>query len=117
SAARRRDRRGNAELAQPGGHGAAGAARNGGALDPHRIALAFIPVQEWLRERPHDGGDVLGLAPVVAIPPDLVALVNVGGGRPLGGLHAVDVVEPVDRFAPLLAASEVVDALHELPPV
>jgi hypothetical protein len=83
------------------------------AFHAHGQATPVHPVQEGLREGADDGLDVRGDAPVVAVPPDLVAVVELRGGRALVGLDAVDVVEPVERAPVAPAARQAVDRLHE----
>ena len=61
------------------------------------VALAAIAVEERLGERADDRRDGLGRGPVVEVPPDVIAVVDLGGGGALAGLDAVDVVEPVGR--------------------
>jgi hypothetical protein len=72
-------------------------------------------VQERLGERADHGPDVVGDAPVVPVPPDAIALVDLDRRRALVGLDAVDVEEPVDRPAVALPAADAVDRLHEVP--
>ncbi len=59
---------------------------------------------------------MLGLAPVVPVPPDVISGVHIGVRGAAPGLDAVDVVEPVDRPSAFLPAGETVDALHEAAP-
>ena len=68
------------------------------ALHAHGQPFAFDPVEEGLGEGADDRGHLLGLAPVVQIPPHAIARVQWGLGGTLGGLHAVDVVEPIARL-------------------
>ena len=75
--------------------------------------LPSSPFRNGSGNEPTTAGTSLGLAPVVAIPPDVIAGVHVRRGGALRGLDAVDVVEPVDRLPRFLAAGEAVDALHE----
>ena len=75
-----------------------GLAGYGGAFDAHGQPLAPDPVQERLGVGADDRRHVVGLAPVVQIPPDVIAGMHVRRGRALGRLHAVDVVEPVARL-------------------
>lgn len=79
------------------------------ALDPQRVAVAAEAVDEGLGEGADDGRDALGGAPVVAVPPHVVAVVQLGLGRALRRLHTVDVIEPVAAAA----ARQAVDALDE----
>ena len=113
AAAERGDARGHTRRAQHAEHLPARAPADGAALDAHGNALAFDAVHERLGKRPDDGGDVVRLTPVVAVPPDVVAPVHVRRGRADRCLDAVDVVEPVDGRAAFVAAGDAVDALHE----
>src|SRR5206468_718266 len=61
----------------------------GSALDPDRQAPTVDAVGERLGKRADDGGHALGGPPVVAVPPDDVAAVELRGGRALGRLDAV----------------------------
>ena len=102
-----------------GGHRGAGVAGDGRAFDAHRQALAFDAVQERLRERAHDGRrHGRRLARVVQVPPHVIARVHAGGARPLGRLHAVDVVDPVGVLPArgnLRPGGQGVDARHRSP--
>ena len=79
-----------------------------GALERDGIPLAPDAVRERLGEGADDGRDRVGGAPVVQVPPDVVARVHRRGGGALGGLHPVDVIEPV---AVIAAGREAVDRL------
>ena len=60
-------------------------------------------LRDRLAELPHDRRDVGRHAPVVVVPPHPVALVHADRRGALVGLDAVDIEEPVDRPAALLA--------------
>src|SRR5439155_186294 len=60
-----------------------------------------------------DRGDAHRDLPVVVVPPDAVAAVDLALRGSLLRLDAVDVVEPVDAPAGLQAARDAVDRLHE----
>ena len=97
-----------------GGHLLAGGADIGRALDRDRIALAADPVDERFRERADDGRDRVGGTPVVEVPPDVIAGVDGGRGRPLRRLDAVDVIEPVRLGA---TGPDPADRVNEAAPV
>src|SRR6185437_5251198 len=99
--------------AQARHHLLASLAAHFGTFDAHRQALAFASVQKRLQKRAHYRGHVLGLAPIVQVPPDVIARVYLRARPALGRLDAVYVIEPVDRVPILRPAGEAVDALHE----
>src|ERR1700730_7560460 len=84
-----------------------------GTLHTHWQPLAIDTMQEGLGKGAHDGGHVLGLTPVVQVPPDAIARVHDRVGRSLGGLDAVDVIEPVGWLPMTLPPGATRDALHE----
>src|SRR6202030_4573053 len=75
--------------------------------------LACDAVEKGLGKGSDDGGHVVGLAPVVAVPPDVVAPLDVRLGGAARRLDAVDVIEPVDGRPVFVAAGSPVDALYE----
>ena len=75
--------------------------------------LPSVPFRNGSGIGADDGGDVVGLAPVVQVPPDVVARVDVRRRRALRRLDPVDVVEPVRRVSPAFPARVPVDALDE----
>ena len=76
--------------------------------------LPSAPGAERLGEGADDGRDAHRGLPAVVVPPDAVAGVELALARALGGLDAVDVVEPVDAAAVLAPAGDAVDLLHEV---
>ncbi len=68
----------------------------GPAVEQGRKLLAADPVRERLRVGADDRRNRVGRGPIVQVPPDVVTRVDVGGGRSLGRLDPVDVVEPVE---------------------
>src|SRR5439155_2110154 len=85
-----------------------------GALDAHGQPPAADAVAEGLGVGADDGRDVHRRAPVVAVPPDAVAVVDVHVGGALRRLDAVDVEEPVDRAPVRAPAGVAVDGLDEV---
>ena len=79
--------------------------RGVGAVEPHRQALAVEARAERLGERADDRAHVGRRAPVVVVPPDPVAGLELVRGGAVLGQDAVDVVEPVDGAAVLAAAA------------
>ena len=87
--------------------------RAGGAADPHRELLAPEAGDERLGEGAHDRGHAHRGAPVVVIPPHVVARLELARGGALARLDPVDVEEPVDGPAAAAAAGHAVDRLDE----